>query len=73
MEITAHWIYDLYTDANDSWHGGIFHCSNCKTMSFNGSSAFPSAEKFCHHCGAHMIETPVLEIEEYKGDKYTWE
>ena len=72
METTAHWIYDLYTDADGSWHGGIFHCSNCKTMAFNGH-IFPSSEKFCHYCGAHMIETPVMEIEEYKGDEYTWE
>jgi hypothetical protein len=41
-------------------------------MSFNGSSAFPSAEKFCHYCGAHMIEKPTMEFEEFKGNKYTW-
>ena len=73
MEITAHWIYDLHTAADGSWYGGTFRCSNCKTTSLERSSAFPSTEKFCHNCGAHMIETPVMEIEEYKGDKYTWE
>lgn len=72
METTAHWIYNLHTEKDGSIFGGIFHCSNCKSIAFDGH-IFPSAEKFCHHCGAHMIETPVMEIEEYKGDKYTWE
>ena len=73
METTAHWIYVLNTASDGSFYGGKYRCSHCEAVCLGKYSDYPSRERFCHDCGAHMIETPVMEIEEYKGDEYSWE
>lgn len=63
MEITAHWILTLTKVKDNRYCGGRFYCSNCEHFSFD-SKYFPPQECYCHSCGAHMIEEPVIEIEE---------
>lgn len=73
MENTAHWIYILNTTSDGNFYGGVYRCSNCKSNCLGKCYEYPTHERYCHNCGSHMIEKPIMEINEYYGEKYTWE
>lgn len=73
MEITAHWTCVLRTTIDGRFYGGEFHCSHCGTRALNKYNYYPDNECYCHNCGSHMIETPVMEIKEPEKAEYSWE
>lgn len=64
--MNAHWILILNKPASkEEYSGGGYRCSNCRRTPLNHTEDYPIHERYCHNCGAHMIEEPIIRVEEY--------
>ena len=73
--MNAHWILRLRKyEGVDEFISASYRCSNCHCTPIDTNKHYPLYERYCHECGAHMIEEPVVEIEKYNNEAiYKWE
>lgn len=73
--MNAHWILRLRKyEGVDEFISASYRCSNCHSAPIDTSKHYPLYERYCHECGAHMIEEPIIEIENYNNKAvYYWE
>ena len=73
--MNAHWILLLRKPiSKEEYNGAWYRCSNCNCAPLDCNKDYPIYESYCHCCGAHMIEEPVVKIEEYNDSTaYNWE
>lgn len=74
--MNAHWILQLRKyEGEEEFSGAGYRCSNCRSVPIDTNKYYPLYERYCHGCGAHMIEEPVVKIEEYNYDdnEFKWE
>lgn len=73
--MNAHWILQLRKyEGEEEFSSASYRCSNCRSVPIDTNKRYPLYERYCHGCGAHMIEEPVIEIEKYNNDAiYKWE
>lgn len=73
--MNAHWILQLRKpEGEEEFTNASYHCSNCYGVPMDTNRHYPLNERYCHRCGAHMIEEPVIEVEKYNYEAvYKWE
>lgn len=73
--MNAHWILQLRKpEGEEEFTNAGYHCSNCYGVPMDTNRHYPLYEHYCHRCGAHMIEEPVIKVEGYKyDDSFGWE
>ena len=74
--MNAHWILQLHKPINkEEYTYSFINCSNCNYTPLDSNKYYPIRERYCHNCGAYMIEEPIVEVEEYNDDEaiYKWE
>lgn len=73
--MNAHWILQLNKNIKEkhSFSSAWYHCSNCNCVPLDNTENFSILENYCHKCGAYMIETPTIEINEYEDERvFNW-
>lgn len=73
--MNAHWILQLRKpEGEEEFTNASYRCSNCRSAPIDTNKHYPLYERYCHGCGAHMIEEPVIEVEKYNYEAvYKWE
>lgn len=73
--MNAYWILELSKPASkEEYTNAGYRYSNCRCAPLDNNRHYPLYERYCHSCGAHMIEKPVIEIERYNCEAvYKWE
>jgi len=72
--MTGHWIFTVRHYSNGMYMGEHWKCSECECAPLENCKYFPSYERFCHNCGAEMVNEPTFVIKEITDQiKYTWE
>ena len=72
--MNAHWVlYLCKLKGEEKYTSASLYCSNCKDVPIE-RSFYPIREHYCHNCGAHMIEEPTIEVNEFCNNEIlTWE
>lgn len=68
--MNAHWILSLNKNIKEirPFSSAWYCCSNCNCVPIDNTEIFPILENYCHKCGAHMIEAPIIKINEYEDE-----